>query len=143
MVLALIEERAGLLPAERRDREPQAVLHDLHLLRRVAVEHARVHLQAFELSHAHVVALDDRARSQLFDEQLDEHRLDRVRPLREGLQDEHVGVSINDERGQRVAFGVNEPVSVRPARDLIPPRERRAQASAPPVAVDLFLPPTQ
>ena len=75
MVLALVEERARLLTAERRDAQADAVLHDFQLFRRVAVEHARPQGQTFERAHAHVVALDDGARRELFDQQLDQHPL--------------------------------------------------------------------
>ena len=104
VVLALVEERARLLASERRDAEAHAVLRDFQLARLFAVEYARLCGQPFERAHAYVVALDDGARRELFDQKLHERRLQSFRALRERLQDEHVGVSINDDGRQEIAL---------------------------------------
>jgi hypothetical protein len=140
VILALVEEGPGLLPGERRDAEAHAVLHHLQLARLGAVEHAGGERQTFEGAHAHVVALDDRARREFLDEQPDELGLQALRALRERLHDEHVRVAVDDERRQEVALRVDEAEGVGLLLDAGAARHGRAQASAPPFAADLLVP---
>ena len=62
------------------------MLRYLKLFGRVAVEDARARGQPFEGADANVVALDDGARREFFDEKLCKRRLQAFRSLRERLK---------------------------------------------------------
>src|SRR5262245_15972957 len=108
-VLALIEEEAGLLPLLDVDAEIQAVFDDRAAGGvTVAAREAHARGQGLELAHLGIRALEDR----LGRGELGERVQDRVSPALHArgkeLRDEHVGVAVDDEPGQAVAFAVHQ-----------------------------------
>lgn len=101
------------------------------------MEQAVDHRQAFELAHLRIIAFDDQARLEFGDQQFDPHRLQRVHSPRQRLQHETIAVTVNDQTGQQIAFGVNQAVSVRVADYALAPFGGGAQTRQPELAVNL------
>src|SRR5437899_810947 len=130
VVLALVEEQAGLLPMPEVGLEAHAVLGHRDRLRHLAVQHAHLRGQPLEGAHARVVALQDPARREHLDERGGDLALQRVRRLRQRLHHEVVAVAVHHEGRQAVAFAVDDPVRLRPRRHRLPPRARGLEALA-------------
>src|SRR6185503_20560603 len=89
-----------------------------------------------ELSHASLIALDDRARVESLYEQIDPHLLERFHSLRKGLNDQAIVVAIHDQRWKQIAFTIDEAVSRRVANHRRAQLLRRVQSRKPKFAVD-------
>src|SRR5262245_45924285 len=163
-ILALVEEGAGLLAFKQVDPESNPVLCNKKIaghcrtnwrfvfvlfigglrghgqtasLPYGGIKQTDDHRKPFELADLGVVALDDQARMEFFDQQFDPRRLQRLHSARHRLKRKTIAIAINDQTGQEVAFGVNQAVSVGIADDAPAPLGLGAQTLQPEVARDL------
>src|SRR6185295_7075687 len=121
VVLALVEEQARLLPAPQVGLEADVPLLHLHPLRHLPVEQADALVEALQRPHARVVALEDSRRPQQLDEDPDQLVLARLGALRQCLDDEMISVAVDDQRGEAVAFAVDQPARGGSLRHRLPP----------------------
>ena len=110
VVLALVEERPGLLPLPGVDADGHRALAHVDRLGHGAADELHLLLEPLQLPHARVVPRQDAGGRDELLEQADQVGQQPVRPLRERLHDEAVAVPIDDERGQQVRLAVHQPV---------------------------------
>lgn len=112
VVLALVEEGAGFLAAEEIDVPVEAVELDLVRGREFAVDELFFEREAFEFADGDVVAEDDGAGLEEGFQRVEDGGACGVHALVEELDGEGVTVAVDDEGGQTVGFGVDEPVGI-------------------------------
>src|SRR5450631_192989 len=113
VVFALVEEGAGFLAFERVVAELDGI-HGEGGGGFLTLQKARsARRKSFEFAHSRIDALDDGGWVQAVG-QFREHRLAhglRVHCLSKNLQGKNVAVAVNDEAGEKVGFGEDDPVS--------------------------------
>ena len=139
MVLALVEEQAGLLPVAQVD--PQADVALAHLDRAPAPRRGGRETTGSRPSrrpHLRVVALHDALRLEELHERGDDLGLGPLGGLRERLDGEVVAVAVDDERGEPVALAVDDAVRLCPGghrrapdERALDPRRARSRRAAP------------
>src|SRR6266436_5154701 len=135
-VLPLIEKSTGFLPRKRVDHKSEPGLRNLQLLRCVAEQHSGGHFQPFKLSHLYVVSLNYCPGLEFLDQKTDDQVLKVFCSLGQSLKDQDIAVTIDDQRGQKVPFGINEPVRICVRSDIAPALKSGAKPPAPPFPID-------
>src|SRR5262249_6113350 len=130
-VVALIEERAGLLPGDRLDLEPDAVLDARHGRARLAADDARLRLEPFDLGDAAGGGLLDRARAEARADRVEHHLLAALHRQRGHLHDRGVAEHVDDEPGQAVALRAYQAVAGRALGGQAKPPAQRARLAEP------------
>src|SRR6266545_7611934 len=130
MVLALVEEEAGLLAVVEVGQVRDPVL--LHLDRRGdgPVEQADLRFQPFELAHLGVVALEDPLRLEQLPKRVHDLALAPVHTLGERLHDEVVAVAVDHQGGEAIALAVDHAVGGGARGHRLAPAQRRGQPLA-------------
>ena len=111
-VVALIEEVTRLHRPQRVDVVEQAVLANADFSLRLTHQPLRNLRQAIALAERHVVALANAARLKQLTEDLDQHGFALIEPRRGRLDDEVIGVLVDGESRQAIAFRVNQAEAV-------------------------------
>src|SRR6266446_2868643 len=96
-VLPLIKKRTGFLTRKRVDYKSESVLGNLQLLRCVAEQHSGAHFKPFKLSNLNVVSLDYCPGLELLDQKTDDQVLKMFCSLGQGLKDQDIAVTIDDQ----------------------------------------------
>src|SRR6185369_5122753 len=100
-VLALIEEKAGLLPRLDVDAKMQAMLDDLSARRfAVAAREAHSRLQPPERAHFRIGAFVNRLTAGLRGQRIQDRFAPELRARREELNNQNVGVAVHDQARQ-------------------------------------------
>ncbi len=114
VVLALVEERAGLLSFRRRS-YTKLIPFSLAIISSGTSPCSTLTrlVEAFEQAHLWIIAFEDAFRREEFDQDFDEEVLQAVSRLAQRLYNEIIAVAIDDERRQMVRFAVDEPKGIR------------------------------
>ena len=110
MVVALIEERARLLPGEEIDIHDDVPLAVGHRPLEAPRKQALLGLKALEAADGAIRAVDDRPGLEVRVEELDPHRLALLGALDEELHREAVAEAIHHQAGQQVGLTVHHSV---------------------------------
>ena len=138
VVLALVEEDAGLLAAQEVGGEIEAVHPDGDGLGDLAGEDGGFERQLLLGADRDVVAGDDALGLEDLFEAGDDVGLGGVHALVEGLDDEVVAIAIHDQGGQEVGFAVDDAVGVGVVDDGAAVLLGGAEALQIEIAADLF-----
>ena len=112
VVLALVEEDAGLLAVQQVGRQAQAIHFDGNAIGNLAGERRRSRAAVLLGAHRNVVARDDALGLEDLFEAGGDFGLGGVHPLVQGLHDEVVAVAIDHQGGEQVGFAVDHAVGV-------------------------------
>ena len=132
---ALVEEPAGLLPAERIDREPHTALNHLRA-RVIAEQQVDVLCQPLLPPCRRVIACHHCAQRQQAGERLHDRRRQPIHPGGVRLQHRNIVVAVDHQARQPVGLGVHQPVEGRVA-NTVAQCDRLAKTRTQPVHVDL------
>ena len=80
---------------------------------KAAAQEADPGRQALQFAHIRIGAFVDILQAGQFEQQAGEGVLPIFRTGRQGLQDQHIGVTVHDETGETVGFGMDEAESIR------------------------------
>ena len=112
IVFALVEEDAGFLASEEIGLAGESVHVDGNRFRDVAREYADFLRKIFFGAAGDIVAGDNAGGMQDGFEGQHDFVRETVHALIEQLDDEPIGITVDDEAGQKIAFGVDETVGV-------------------------------
>ncbi len=138
VVLALIEEDAGLLPVQQVGPQGEAVHLHRHGLGNFAGEHGGFERQLLLGAHRDIVARHDPLGVEDLLQAGRDLVLGGVHALVEGLHDQVVAVAVHHQRGQQVGFAVHHAVGVGMADHSAAVCLGGAQAAQKEIAADLF-----
>ncbi len=108
-VLALIEERAGLLAGRQCGDVGDAPFADHDLIRHDAVQHLHAAGQALVAPHRRIVAREDSPGREPLHQHVDDLRAPRLEPRGQELHHEHVLVAVHHQRRKAIRLPVHHP----------------------------------
>src|SRR5262245_6781109 len=109
VIFALIQIGTGFLPFSKRDNEFLSVLVDGKHFRQRITDEFLLEFETLELPHLAIISKENGRRFISFAENVGEQGPQGIRCLNEVLNDKPVVVSVDNEPGQKVAFGINTP----------------------------------
>ena len=127
-IFALVEKPAGLLPVQQVEAHLHAIFFHHDFADVFPRQHAALLRQALKAAHGGIIALKDGAGREFLLQDLHHRGLQPVHALAESLNDEAIAVAVDDERGKQIAFGSNQPISLRPGRHLLAESGRGANS---------------
>ncbi len=136
VVLALIEKDAGLLAAQEIGVEGQPVEVNSHPVRNVARQGLRFQGEPFLSPYWHVVPRRNACRGEQCLETRDDLGKQPVHALVEGLHDEIIAVTVDDQARQAVGLAVNQAIGIGAGDDPLPKSRSRLDAAGQKIPVD-------
>ena len=112
IVFALVEKNAGFLPVGQIGFHTKAVHVNFHGTGQLAFQHFDFAGQVFERAYPGIITCNDGARGELRFKRGDDFGSGAVHALVQCLNGKGVVITVNDERGKEVRFGIDEPVRV-------------------------------
>ena len=110
VVVALVEEGAGLLAGEQVHLERHVAFAVGDRPGELAAQHALLRLQPFQPAHVGVAAVDDRLAAELLGQQVGDELLALLGGLVEELHRQKVAEAVHHQPGQQVGLAVHHPV---------------------------------